>query len=85
MLSTGDVDNNVHPANTIRMANALIKANKRFEFVIMPGQRHGFCDMTEYFFWKMGDYFCQWLLGDFSQPMDMMEMNKEVEQNGKKR
>lgn len=85
MLSTGDVDNNVHPANTIRMANALIKANKRFEFVIMPGQRHGFGDMTEYFFWKMGDYFCQWLLGDFSQPMDMMEMNKEVEQNGKRR
>lgn len=85
MLSTGDVDNNVHPANTIRMANALIKANKRFEFVIMPGQRHGFGDMTEYFFWKMGDYFCQWLLGDFSQPMDMVEMNKEVEQNGKRR
>ena len=30
MLSHGDIDNNVHPANTIRMANALIKANKRF-------------------------------------------------------
>ena len=39
MLSTGDVDNNVHPANTIRMANALIKAGKRFEFVMLPGQR----------------------------------------------
>ena len=85
MLSTGDVDNNVHPANTIRMANALIKANKRFEFVIMPGQRHGFGDMTEYFFWMQGDYFCKWLLGDFSQPVDITEIIKEQEQSGNKK
>lgn len=85
MLSTGDVDNNVHPANTIRMANALIRANKRFEFVIMPGQRHGFGDMTEYFFWMQGDYFCKWLLGDFSQPVDVTEIIKEQEQSGNKK
>lgn len=78
MLVTGDVDNNVHPANTIRMANALIKANKRFDFVILPGQRHGFGDMTEYFFWRMGDYFVQHLLGDNSPPpVDMMEIQRE--------
>jgi len=79
LLVTGDVDNNVHPANTIRMADALIKANKRFDFALMPGQRHGFGNMTEYFFWMMGDYFAKWLLGDFSQPVDLMEMNREVE------
>ena len=84
MLATGDIDNNVHPANTIRMANALIKANKRFEFVLLPGQRHGFGDMTEYFFWMMADYFSKWLLGDFSQPVDVMEINREVEQVGNK-
>jgi dipeptidyl-peptidase 4 len=83
MLSTGDIDNNVHPANTIRMVNALIKANKRFELVILPGQRHGYTDMTEYFFWKMCDYFSQHLLGDYSQPTDMYEMNREVENSGK--
>ncbi|GAA0879498.1 DPP IV N-terminal domain-containing protein [Algoriphagus jejuensis] len=78
MLSTGDVDNNVHPANTIRMANALIKAGKRFEFVILPGQRHGFGDMTEYFFWKMGDYFVQHLLGDNTPPpVDMIQMQRD--------
>lgn len=54
LLVTGDVDNNVHPAHTIRMANALIKANKRFDFIILPSQRHGFGDMTEYFFWRRG-------------------------------
>ncbi len=84
LLVTGDIDNNVHPANTIRMANALIKANKRFDFVIMPGQRHGYGDMTEYFFWMMGDYYCKWLLGDFSQTVDITEMNKEIEQGGNK-
>jgi dipeptidyl aminopeptidase/acylaminoacyl peptidase len=79
LLVTGDIDNNVHPANTIRMANALIKANKRFDFMLLPGQRHAFGDMTEYFFWLMADYYAQWLLGDFSQGVDMVEMNREVE------
>ena len=78
MLSTGDVDNNVHPAGTIRMANALIKAGKRFEFVLLPGQRHGYGDMNEYFFWKMGDYFTAHLLGDTSPPpVDMQEMLRD--------
>lgn len=85
LLSTGDIDNNVHPANTIRMANALIKANKRFDFLIMPGQRHGYGPMSEYFFWRMADYFSQYLLGDFSQPVDMVEMNRDEIQNPPKR
>lgn len=85
MLATGDIDNNVHPANTIRMANALIKANKRFDFVLLPGQRHGYADMSEYFFWLMGDYYSKWLLGDFSQPVDMIEMNREVQQTTNKK
>lgn len=78
MLSTGDVDNNVHPAGTIRMAEALIKAGKRFEFVILPGQRHGYGSMREYFFWKMGDYFTRHLLGDNTPPpVDMIEMQRD--------
>lgn len=85
MLTTGDIDNNVHPANTIRMVNALIKANKRFDFVLLPGQRHAYTDMSEYFFWMLADYYSKWLLGDFSQPVDILEMNREVEQSGKKR
>ncbi|QCR25078.1 DPP IV N-terminal domain-containing protein [Pontibacter sp. SGAir0037] len=82
LLVTGDVDNNVHPANTIRMANALIKANKRFDFMLMPGQRHAFGDMTEYFFWLMGDYFTKHLLGDYSQTVDIAEINRETENTG---
>ncbi len=41
LLITGDKDNNVHPANTMRLANALIKANKKFDLFIMPGFDHG--------------------------------------------
>ncbi len=85
MLSTGDIDNNVHPANTTRVANALIKANKRFDLLILPGQRHGYADMTEYFFWRMADYFTEYLMGDKTdRSVDIEEINKEIEQVGVK-
>ena len=78
LIVTGDIDNNVHPANSIRMVDALIRANKRFDFLLLPGQRHGFGDMTEYFFWRMADYFSQHLLGSSEMnEVDMMEMNRE--------
>ncbi len=79
LLATGDIDNNVHPANTIRLANALIKANKRFDFFLFPGQRHGFGNMDEYFFWLRADYFCKHLIGDYSQDVDIEELNREIE------
>lgn len=81
MLSTGDIDNNVHPAGTTRVANALIKANKRFDLLILPGQRHGYADMTEYFFWRLADYFTNYLLGDKTpRTVDIEEMNREIQQ-----
>ncbi len=84
MLSTGDIDNNVHPANTLRMVDALIKANKRFDMVVLPGKRHGYGDATNYFFWVRADYFCKHLLGDMSDSIDMVELNREREQVGDK-
>ncbi|MGV8945889.1 MAG: DPP IV N-terminal domain-containing protein [Lutibacter sp.] len=77
LLVTGDVDNNVNPGSTIRMVDALIKANKRFDYMIMPGQRHGFGDMTEYFFWLGADYFSKHLLGVEASNVDMLEMNRD--------
>ena len=85
LLTTGDMDNNVHPGNTIRLANALIKANKRFDFFLFPGQRHGYGNMNDYWFWIRADYFAKWLLGDFSQTVDLIEMQREKEQTGGKR
>ncbi|MGE0078168.1 MAG: DPP IV N-terminal domain-containing protein [Bacteroidales bacterium] len=79
LLTNGEIDNNVHPGNTIRLINALIKANKRFDYFMFPGQRHGYGDMTEYYFWLMGDYFCKHLLGDYSNEVDIMQMNNDKE------
>jgi hypothetical protein len=49
--------------------------------MIVPGQRHGFGSMTEYMFWRLADYFNNYLLGDFSQSVkvDIMEMDREIE------
>ena len=77
LLVTGDVDNNVHPGATIRMADALIKANKRFDFMVMPGQRHAYGDMTEYFFWLTADHFSKHLLGVEATNVDLLEMNRD--------
>ena len=80
LLIHGEIDNNVHPANTIRVVNALIKANKRFDMLILPTQRHGFGDMNEYWFWRTADYFSKYLLGDETErPVDIEELNREIE------
>ena len=71
MLVHGDIDNNVHPANTIRVVDALIRAGKRFEMLILPGQRHGFGDMDEYFYWRMVDFFSRWLNGKAEDSVDI--------------
>ena len=67
------------------MANALIKADKRFDFVLLPGQRHAYGDMTEYFWWRMADYFSRYLIGDETpRPIAIEEMDREVPETGAK-
>ncbi len=82
LLTTGDVDNNVHMAGTLRMAEALVRANKRFDFFIFPGQRHGYDDMGDYWFWLRAEYFVKHLLGDERFEVDIWELNVEQEQTG---
>jgi dipeptidyl-peptidase 4 len=82
LLTTGDVDNNVHHGGTFRVAEALIRANKRFDFFIFPGQRHGFGNMSDYWFWLRAEYFAKHLLGDYRTAPDIMELNNEREQTG---
>jgi dipeptidyl-peptidase-4 len=85
MLVTGDIDDNVHPANTVRLANALIRANKRFDYFQFPGQRHGYGDMSEYCFWMRADYFAKNLLGDSQTSADILQLDREQAQTGDKR
>ena len=71
MLVHGDIDNNVHPGNTLRVVDALIRAGKRFDMLLLPQQRHGFGDMDEYFYWRMVDYFSNHLLGEQETSVDI--------------
>ena len=77
LLITGDIDNNVHPAGTYRVVEALIRANKRFDFILLPGQRHGFTTMGDYVFWRRVDYFVEHLLGARPQSVDILELERE--------
>ena len=82
LLTTGDIDNNVHHAGTHRMTQALIRANKRFDYFVFPGQRHGYGDMSDYWFWLRAEYFVKHLLGDNRWNADIRQLNVEQEQTG---
>ena len=71
MLVHGDIDNNVHPGNTMRVVDALIRAGKRFDMLMLPQQRHSFGDMDEYFYWRMVDYFSEHLKGMSEKSVDI--------------
>lgn len=61
MLVVGELDDNVDPASTMQVADALIKANKDFELVVIPGAAH---TMGEAFGeHKRFDFFVRHLLG----------------------
>jgi len=82
LLTTGDVDNNVHHAGTFRMAEALIRAGKRFDMFIFPGQRHGYGNMSDYWYWKRAEYFVQHLLGDYTWSADLTQLQVERPKTG---
>jgi len=71
LLIHGDIDNNVHPGNTMRVVDALIRAGKRFDMLMLPQQRHGFGDMNEYFYWRLVDYFSEHLKGKSEKFVDI--------------
>ena len=62
LLMTGDLDDNVHPMLTMRMADALIKANKDFDLMIVPNTNHGSA-ASLYFQRRRWDYFVKNLMG----------------------
>lgn len=71
LLVHGDIDNNVHPGNTMRVVEALIRAGKRFDMLMLPKQRHSFGDMNEYFYWRLVDYFSEHLKGQSEKSVDI--------------
>lgn len=71
LLIHGDMDNNVHPANTIRMADALINSGKTFDMLILPGKDHGLGD--KYFMNRIRYYMLQNMLGRTFNHIDILQ------------
>ena len=62
LLITGDLDDNVHPAMTLKLADALIKANKDFDLLVVPNADHA-VSLHPYVIRRKWDYFVHNLLG----------------------
>ncbi|HSK19518.1 MAG TPA: DPP IV N-terminal domain-containing protein [Longimicrobiales bacterium] len=63
LLAHGAMDSNVPPYNTYLVVDALIKANKDFDLIIFPHQRHGFGVDNNYMMRRRWDYFVKHLMG----------------------
>ncbi|MES2179127.1 MAG: DPP IV N-terminal domain-containing protein [Gemmatimonadota bacterium] len=63
LLAHGTLDENVPPDNTTLVADALIKANKDFDLLMLPNQGHGYGAMSPYMMRKRWDYFVKNLMG----------------------
>lgn len=70
MLIVGEMDDNVDPASTVQVVDALIKADKDFEFVLLPGMNHTLGG--KYGETKRRDFFIKHLKGE-----KMLDWNKK--------
>lgn len=63
MLVHGTMDDNVPPYETLLVVDALIKANKDFDLLLIPNVHHGYGDRTPYSIRRRWDYFVKYLMG----------------------
>jgi dipeptidyl aminopeptidase/acylaminoacyl peptidase len=61
LLAHGTMDNNVPPDNTYLVVDALIRANKDFDLLMIPNAAHGFGSASNYMMRRRWDYFVRWL------------------------
>jgi dipeptidyl aminopeptidase/acylaminoacyl peptidase len=63
LLAHGTMDANVPPNNTLLVVDALIKANKDFDLLMIPNAGHGYGSASNYMTRRRWDYFVKNLLG----------------------
>jgi dipeptidyl aminopeptidase/acylaminoacyl peptidase len=63
LLAHGTLDDNVPPYNTLLVVDALIKANKDFDLLLLPNQHHGYGAESLYMMRRRWDYFVRYLQG----------------------
>jgi dipeptidyl-peptidase 4 len=57
------MDDNVPPNNTLLLVDALIKANKDFDLIMIPNAAHGYGAASQYMMRRRWDYFVRYLAG----------------------
>lgn len=62
LLMHGTMDDNVPPNNTLLVVDALIKANKDFDLIMVPNAHHGYGEASNYAMRRRWDYFVRYLL-----------------------
>ena len=63
LLAHGTSDDNVPPNNTLVLVEALIKANKDFDLLLIPNAHHGYGEAAQYVMRRRWDYFTRNLAG----------------------
>jgi dipeptidyl-peptidase-4 len=64
LLAHGSMDDNVPPYNTLLVVDALIKANKDFDLLMIPNVHHGYGPASQYMARRRWDYFVRYLAGN---------------------
>ena len=77
MLVHGLMDDNVPPYSTFLVVDALVKANKDFDLIVLPHARHGYGDDNPYITRRRWDYFVQHLAGNTPPPQYQMSPPKD--------
>lgn len=78
LLAHGTMDDNVPMNNTLLVVDALIKANKDFDLILLPNQRHGYGSDSQYMMRRRWDYFVRYLAGNTPPDEYQMKPWKEV-------
>jgi dipeptidyl aminopeptidase/acylaminoacyl peptidase len=86
LLEHGDIDDNVHPVETIRFVDALMKANKNFDMLFVPNMYHGESgEHALYLVRRRWDYFVQYLLGVTPPANFEIKEDRDALGNGRRR
>ena len=75
LIIAGEMDSNVDPASSLQVVNALVKANKHFDMLFIPGQNHGVGVLAVQN--DLQDYFVHNLMG--VEPPDWNKVSLTVE------
>ena len=77
MLIHGAMDDNVPPYHTYLVVDALVKANKNFDLIVLPHARHSYGDDFYYIMRRRWDYFVENLMGASHPKEFKIEPNKK--------